>query len=253
MTPGGAGRRRILIGRAVLALTVLGASFAFAAWRRGRTILDGPPPVAAATVPVAPVARSATRGRHLVEDVLACTACHDGVEGARLGPTPDGPRDLATWDAIVRRGVGADGRPLVGMPTRRWRTLSDRDLGDLAAHVAGLPPVRPNQAGRGVLVAVGAGLGNVRVDASVSGIDVDPRAKPPAPDAGYGAYLARVAGCPDCHADRGPTALDAWRVRTGAAWAEALHDERPRVASHHPGRGWDTTERDALWRWLRRE
>lgn len=45
------------------------------------------------------------------------------------------------WLGALRHGIGHDGRGLVGMPSRVWYYMNDKDLGSLIAYLKTLPPV----------------------------------------------------------------------------------------------------------------
>lgn len=174
------------------------------------TALEGPSP--------------AERGRHLVDHVLACGACHgDGLGGALVeGPggtriwAPDltatgaGARyDEAAWRRVLTEGIGLGGLPLRAMPVGRWSTLAPDDLDAVVRHLRTLPgPGRPTP--RDVS---GAGWGWWATEDP--GLEVSPRR---APDVRHGAYLAALGGCLDCHG----VDLRGGPARVGTAVAPAL-------------------------------
>jgi mono/diheme cytochrome c family protein len=111
------------------------------------------------------------------------------------------------WVRTLRHGVSPDGRPLVAMPSQNYYYMNDKDLGQLIAYLKTLPPVDREMGpqamsfGGKALLAAGAFGGSI-LPAEV--IDhAGPRPASAAPEAGaqYGAYLARLEGCHDCHGE----------------------------------------------------
>lgn len=103
-------------------------------------------------------ARSAARGKYLVEARYACGECHgadfgggrmieDPVMGTILGPNLTTGAGSATraytaadWDRKVRHGVAPSGRS-GPMPSEDYQRMSDQELGDIVTYVRSLPPV----------------------------------------------------------------------------------------------------------------
>jgi cytochrome c553 len=231
------------------------------------------------------------RGRHLVEHVLACGRCH-GADlggavwfehawhgtGAAPNLTPTGqavagyqPED---WARAVLHAVGDDGKALRHMPASWWSGLSPDDLQAIVSWLVRLPPVEravpPHRPG--AWPRVGAALWGAGYDV-VEELPVQAEPVEVAPDARYGAYLARVAGCEGCHGPQGPgvasspDAPDAPELRalrsagwTGAQFAAAVVGGKGRDGrTLHPAMpsafyvGLDDLEVDALWSWARGE
>jgi cytochrome c553 len=174
------------------------------------------------SLPMATDSAAGTRGRHLVEDVLACKECHGadhggsllidagifmrlsapnltrgtGGIGARLGPED--------WAQAIRHGVGHDGRPLAVMPSRAYQHLSDADLAAVIAYLQRLPAVdfAPPTRRFGPIARLFLARGSLPLfSAEVIDHAAGRPASSPRPGATveYGRYLADVAGCTDCH------------------------------------------------------
>ena len=265
--------RRAVLGGVLTVVAATGVALGLRAW------LDSRAPTVPLTVPTA--AGDAVRGRHLVDHVLACGACHAAdlggawVEGGLLGrvwapnlTNGDGGRERSAlaWVRALRRGEDERGGALALMPATRWAVLAEADMADVLAALRALPPV-DRAAPESARFPLGWWMGL----AGRSG----PTEPPPAvvearPDAEYGRYLATIAGCHDCHgaAFRGRDGtlgrapgivprLDA--AFAGARFADALLRGRGgdgRVLSpvmpwpYHAGL--TDTEVDALWQRVRR-
>ncbi|MCB9681128.1 MAG: cytochrome c [Alphaproteobacteria bacterium] len=261
------------------------------AWLRSEAILSRTFPVADVPTPeVTMDPASIARGRHLVEAVLVCGACHgDDLGGAwmeghpmvgrvwapnlTVGSTTVATYGDADWARALRHGVSPEGRGLLWMPAQRWSTLSDDDLAATIAWLRAAPSVDRQagqaelEAGGRVLVAMGGG-----VDAALVDPDAVPSTVPWGPTPDYGAYLARIAGCHDCHGGGagaarvydGPRA-PAWAAErltgwTGAQFSDAVVEgvgrDGRRLDAAMPSRayrGMSDTEVDALWLHLRPE
>lgn len=191
--------RKVALGLAVaIPAVVLGAAV-----QRG---LGGDGDLPEPQVPL--IAGDLAHGRHLVDHVLACGACHGadlggatveaGIFGDVWAPnlTPGGPKRSAL-DVVraLRRGEAPDGRRLVRMPVSRWAGLTESDLASVLAALEAAPPIsRAAPAERSAGVRWLAGLASDRVEAVPPPLHV-----PVAPDATYGRYLATIGGCHDCH------------------------------------------------------
>ena len=109
--------------------------------------------------------------------------------GTGLGAWSDGEKIRA-----IRDGISRDGRPLDPlMPYRRFRQMSDRDVYSLVAYLNTLPAVKHSVT-----------KSRVSFFASLLGRDAPrPAGRVAEPNRGnrveYGAYLATLAGCRDCH------------------------------------------------------
>jgi mono/diheme cytochrome c family protein len=181
---------------------------------------------AANPIPEVRVARDSAqvaRGRHLSD--VVCAGCHAADEpgvlsGGRenFGAIPGGPTlgrihapnltpasRVGTWDdgtlaRAIREGVGADGRPLLVMPSAGLRQLSDGDLAALIAYLRSQPPVATQVPERRLNLLGYLVLGTHMFETSAQ-LPVD-RPVPgvaEAADSAYGAYLAAVTDCRACH------------------------------------------------------
>jgi mono/diheme cytochrome c family protein len=156
------------------------------------------------------------RGEHLSR-TLGCRHCH----GDRLGGTvvTDAPPfrltapnlttgtdgvgshyTTADWARAIRHGIGPDGEPLIGMPSKSFHALSDRDLRALIAFLQKMPPV-DNPLPPTTVKTMGyllIGAGQVNVTANVVRSTQHPAPVPVAATVEYGEYLYGAA-CRDCH------------------------------------------------------
>ncbi len=110
--------------------------------------------------------------------------------------------DDVAWQRAIRHGVGADGRPLVLMPSREYFPMGDADLGRLIAYVTSVPPVDrlPEPTSIGPLGRLLLAIGEVTLAArAIDHTASRPPAPPPGPTLDYGAYLA--VGCTGCHGE----------------------------------------------------
>jgi mono/diheme cytochrome c family protein len=165
------------------------------------------------------------RGDYLVHAVGNCMECHSKYDnkaeppvllskegaGAVLGEvggfriiapniTSDPDTGLGKWsdDAIaraIREGVAADGHALFPvMPYQHFRQMSDEDLASVVVFVRSLPPVR-NELPATKVPFLFAHL--------IQAVPQPVTAPVPEPDlstpAKYGAYLATIGHCSDCH------------------------------------------------------
>ena len=231
------------------------------------------------------------RGRHLAEHVLDCGGCHAADYGGHLvlkasllgrfvapnltsGNGGIGEQlDTEAWDQAIRHGVGQDGQALLYHPARRYAALSDQDLESVIRYLKQVPPRDRDMLGSSPepLFRLFLALGWITLDAHA----IDHRARPPVPAAGptgeYGRYLARIAGCFDCHGDdlagrsspRG--APDAPAIHSDAltGWTAADFDRAMRKGVTPEGRvldaympwpaykGLTEDEMAALWRFLK--
>lgn len=162
---------------------------------------------------------SIARGDHLVHTVAGCVDCHgENLAGNTVVDQPvlgrifaanitrgkGGVGILSDADYIraIRHGVAPNGTPLKVMPSSDYMNLSDEDLVAIIAYVKSIPAVDKEQP----VISMGP-LGRTLFLAGKMPIlhaeRVDHERKhlasvPPAPTAGYGAYLASV-GCKGCH------------------------------------------------------
>ncbi len=164
-------------------------------------------------------AQSVTYGEHLA-NIRGCIGCHgDQLAGqiefedpmvgtiANANLTRGEGSDVLhytveDWDRAIRHGIGADGKPLIIMPSQLHHVMSEEDLGALIAYIQSLPPV-DNELPELKLAFFPrlmyiAGPMDFLVPAEI--IDHD-APRPPAPARGvtaeYGEYLAGL--CTLCH------------------------------------------------------
>ena len=163
------------------------------------------------------------RGEHIAVAISLCAECHGDDLGGEVFLNEDesifGSGDapnLTTgaggvgadytdedWVRAIRHGIRPNGESLKFMPSQLYYEMSDDDLGAVIAYVKHVPPV-DNDTGPVNLALLGTILmGNV-MDLPAEQIDHD-AARPVAPPAGvtveYGAYLATIGSCIDCHGD----------------------------------------------------
>ena len=192
---------------------------------------------------IVPTPELLERGGYLVNSVMSCGACHtprvggtwlggeradaylagggqkfDDPEGGFLinvpNITPDPETGLGRWtdDEILRAlrdGIHKDGslmRP--PMPFYMYDVLSDGDARAVVAYLRSVPPVR-NPVERTVklpfMLKVAMKMGMLHHQ-PVKDVQAPARSDQKA----YGAYLARIGLCVDCHSmtDRGPNLKD---------------------------------------------
>jgi mono/diheme cytochrome c family protein len=184
--------------------------------------LNVPPyryPVAAVTIAAAP--EQLARGERLTR--LYCPACHSptgkpplvGQDFSKGGPpvgtlyvpnlTPAG--ELSAWSdgeviRAIREGVHRSGRPLVIMPSRVFRNLSDADVQALVAYLrsqlAAGPTTPPPRLNVLAAVLIGAGVFHTSAQPPITQPILAPAE---GTSAEYGRYLVAILGCPLCHGD----------------------------------------------------
>ena len=165
-------------------------------------------------------AAAIVRGRHLIDSIGLCAACHednlagDIIEDDALFGTIvaanltsgkggiDGTYNDADYVRAIRHGVAGDGESVVTMPSQYFNRLGDADLGSMIAYLKTLPPVDNELPGTnlGPLGRIITLLDSVLLPAT----EIDHEApRPPEPAPGvtvdYGEYLATV--CTACHGD----------------------------------------------------
>jgi len=214
--------RRILrwVGRilvAVVAIILIAAGGVYAASeRRLRGTYDTSVPDVAVPTDRASIAR----GEHLTQHVVTCTLCHardlggsvyssDPAVGTVAGPNlTRGRGGVGTaythldYARALRRGVRADGRSLMVMPSEVFTHLSQEDLGAVIAYLQQLPPVDRQVPASGFGPVGRALLAMGKLNILVAGktpritpVASVPRDTTPA----YGKYLADISGCHGCH------------------------------------------------------
>lgn len=158
-------------------------------------------------------------GAHLVTAVAVCTSCHGADLGGMVAfdhpllgrfvaaNLTDGAGGIARTRTdqdlarAIRHGVGRNGRPLLFMPSDAYQGLSDRDLAAIIAYIRAVPPVdrhlpatRVGPLGRALHVLGFPLMSAEKIDHHTRSVTRQPRI-----GAGYGRYLATVAGCRGCH------------------------------------------------------
>lgn len=201
-----------LVGLVILAAIVL---YIIASVRLNRTYEIEPEAVAIPTDKVA-----IERGRHWVR--VHCTSCHgEDLSGTVFFKDPTigqieasnltsgrggigGTYSVADWVRAIRHGISPDGKPLVAMPSESFYYLSNKDLGEVIAHLKTVTPVDKKIGGYVFTplarVLVAAGIFRNAIPAELIE-HTGPR--PPAPKSGvtasYGKYLVDTGGCRTCH------------------------------------------------------
>lgn len=168
-----------------------------------------------AAVAVPADVQSLAEGKRLAR-ITGCTGCHspdlggqvffdEGLLVARVvAPNlttvfRDAPAEKL--ERAVRRGIGVDGRTLMGMPSGMYRNLSDEHLGRIFSWIRSLPVVERELPGTwlGPMARMMIVNGAFELDADV--VDRlgmgDPKPALDDPVA-LGDYLARIA-CTECH------------------------------------------------------
>ncbi|QOY87417.1 c-type cytochrome [Paludibaculum fermentans] len=166
------------------------------------------------------------RGKYLFEVVADCDGCHSERDYSRFGGpvvvsgrgkgqiipekgpvsplvtaniTPDKETGLGNWTdgekiRAIREGISRDGRTLFPMmPYKNFSKMSDYDVESLVAYMNTLAPVKSN-------------LPKMKIPFPINVLMKtypEPVARVQSPDRGrnaeYGAYLATLGHCMDCH------------------------------------------------------
>jgi len=203
----------------VAVLLVIAVLAAIALYAITETWLGERYDIAIAPIVVATDPADVAEGRRLAV-TRGCTDCHGADLGGRAvvdDPAMGvfyatnltagaggvaGQYELADWQRAIRHGVGADGRPLVLMPSFEYHPMSDGDLGRLIAYLTTVPPVDrpPEPLTLGPLARLLLSVGEIKLSARIIDHTAPrPTAPPPGPTAEYGAYLA--VGCTGCHGE----------------------------------------------------
>lgn len=252
-------------------LVLLVPGVAGAVWARATSeaLLNEPIDVGWLSPDAEPAAISPERGQHLVQHVLDCRGCHGDDLGGRtlyerslvgrfFAPNLTRGRggmarefDVRDWDLALRHGVARDGRPLVHMPSHRFQELRDADLLSIIAYLRDdVAPVDIEMMRHdvGPLFRLALATGAIHLDARQIDHDRTPPRYVPGPTKAYGAVLAKVAGCIDCH---GPDMQGA--VAPAGAPEAAPIDvgtlTRQQLARALKGRGADDRELDRYMPW----
>ncbi len=191
-----------------------------------------------AVIPAAVSARAEdvlARGAYLVKAVSACGVCHSPVDqtGSRNGPdlsggaatlsasfvayppnlTPDGQTGIGSWSeeqivTALREGKAPDGHVLrPPMPVPFYRSMSDNDAQAVATYLKSLPAIQ-NRVPKSTYkvptpASYGPPVGHVQ--------DL-----PHEDRVAYGAYLAKLAHCMQCHTPFGEDGRRDYANKMGA-------------------------------------
>ena len=222
-------------------LTVMGAASAGAWYVREHLPQAGPVPDLVAPTDPATV----ERGRYLTQHVAGCLVCHTphdlGVVGQPLprdhlgaGGVPFGREEavpgLVISTNLTPEGLGgwSDGAIVYAlttgvnpsrevahtiMPWTRYRSMARPDLLAIVAYLRTLEPIPTAHPSRALDPGVTLSLNLMAEEATLA-------AEAPRGEVEYGAYLALIAGCEDCHTPAGPDgrADPAMRYGGGNEW-----------------------------------
>lgn len=207
----------ILGGLIALIVVSLGTVYAITGFKMRKTY-----EASVGTVPIPTDAASLARGKHLVESVGKCQACHgDNYAGKVVFDAPvfvaltssnltSGKGGIGAeyndedWVRSIRFGVGRDAKPLIFMPAEAFYNFTDRDLGTIIAYVKTIPPADrtiPKQKSVGPI----GRIVYLTSDFPLIPAALVPRGKPRPADVPegvtleYGKYLANTGGCTSCH------------------------------------------------------
>lgn len=178
-------------------------------------------PTQVASVPIPSDSLSISRGEHLVVAVNKCAGCHgDNLGGEKFsdnaafgrlyspnltsgnGGVAAGFTD-ADWVRAIRHGIGADGHPLVFMPSESYYYMNDADLASVIAYLKTVKPVdyvtperRIGPVARVLHLAVG--FPPIPAELIPAGA-VSRSVLQPGPTVEYGKYLTVIGACSSCH------------------------------------------------------
>ncbi|MBA2688379.1 MAG: c-type cytochrome [Gemmatimonadaceae bacterium] len=178
-------------------------------------------PTQVASVAVPTDSASIAKGEHFATAVNKCIACHgDNLGGKKIdddalmgrlyapnltsgnGGVAAGYTD-ADWVRGIRHGVGADGRPLIFMPSEHFYYMNDADLGAVIAYLKTVKPVdyvtpEPRLGPLGRVLHLAVGFPSIPVEVIPKGRTTRPATQPGA-TVEYGKYLTTIGGCMGCH------------------------------------------------------
>jgi cytochrome c553 len=147
------------MGYALAGLIVLALGFAGWVWFASAQVLGARHEAATESLAAPTAALLADAGRQA--RILGCVSCHgEGLRGRMMADIPNVVRmwapnlnELAARVSdqqlaqAIRQGIGADGRPLFGMPSEVYSRLSDQEVAALIAFIRSVPrdgaPVSP--------------------------------------------------------------------------------------------------------------
>jgi mono/diheme cytochrome c family protein len=172
------------------------------------------------SITVAGTSEQIERGKHIA--TVSCAGCHSPngelpLSGGRnmsadiglpLGdlypPNLTPGSDLKDWSdgqilRAIREGVDDSGRPLLIMPARNLRNLSDEDAQSVVAYVRSQPAVQhdtlPTNPSLLAVIMTGAGM----VEFDLKPVTGPVAAPPKGPTMEYGQYIVSFQDCRDCH------------------------------------------------------
>ncbi len=213
--------KKVLLWIFVVLIVLAGGGFAFLS-------LHSPAQAPASSIRVAMTPERIARGKYIFQNLSDCDGCHSqrdfsrvgapvvpsgrgqgnelsallhGLPGTVVAPnlTPDPETGLGKWTdgekiRAIREGVDNTGRALFPMmPYPGYRNMSDDDVQSVVAYMNSLPPVRNPLPATKLNFPVGLFI--KFVPAPVAGVAPPDRSDPTK----YGAYLASLGGCGDCH------------------------------------------------------
>jgi len=170
-------------------------------------------------IPTDPV--SVARGRHVVEAIGKCAACHGDDYSDRA--VSDDPAFAVLYSAnltvgtggigasytdadyvrTIRHGVKRDGRPALFMPSEAYAAMSDADLSSAIGYLKTLPPVDAvhpaPRIGPIARILYLAGAFPLLPVERITSEQASLRTTPPGETVAYGKYLATAGGCRSCH------------------------------------------------------
>jgi mono/diheme cytochrome c family protein len=128
---------------------------------------------------------------------------YDGLPGRIVAPnlTPDKETGAGTWTddmfaRAIREGIGHDGRALFPlMPYQNFREYSDEDIASIVVYLRSLPAVHHELPKTEIIFPVKYLIRSVPEPLTGAVAPINPDTEPQK----YAAFMAKVAGCADCH------------------------------------------------------
>jgi mono/diheme cytochrome c family protein len=209
---------RVLAGLVLVALVIV-VAVVMLLWSQGRGKVNRVVNRRVPSITALTDSASIARGSHLAD--IACTACHAAGERLPLSGMDSAfvnapvfatlhPANLTPGGALrrysdgqlaraIREGIGAEGRPLLIMPSHAFHGMSDRDLASLIGYLRSQPAVEKPTLPRNIGPIGGILLATRQIPTAVQP-EVDAVAHvDEAPTAEYGRYLTPIYGCMECH------------------------------------------------------
>ncbi len=201
----------------VLILTGLGTVYALTITRMDREY-----PTSVESVRIPADAASVAGGKHLVEAIGKCQACHGDNYAGKVVLAGGGFAHLtsanltsgkggiggtytdADYIRAMRHGVGRNGKTLFFMPAEAYYHFNNTDLGQIIAYLKTLPPADesvPRDRSIGPIArAVSLLTPFPLLSAPLVPVgEARPADVPPGPTREYGEYLSKPGGCTSCH------------------------------------------------------